>query len=204
MTVVLDTRMKIADYFIVSEFAIFIVPAAIFIEPEPLDSTTLSELKTTTGFLAADEEGFELQIAVQKMPFLKLGDAYNYIGLAEGSHAGYDSKDQHEPPPLFSNQASLHFIHESDGRKERYDADFRSLDSEYEVFEFTVTPGWGIIHLMRLSWSNIQAVPEEYYLELKDSATGFKVNMRNFNQYWFLSFFDLPRHFTITMTKGAD
>jgi len=34
LLIALDTGMKITNYFVVPEFAIFVIPAAVFIEPE--------------------------------------------------------------------------------------------------------------------------------------------------------------------------
>ena len=34
LPVAFDTGMKVTDYFIVPEFAVFVIPAAVFIEPE--------------------------------------------------------------------------------------------------------------------------------------------------------------------------
>ena len=55
---------------------------------------------------------------------------------------------------------------------------------------------------MRLFWSDIAKVPEEYQLEFTDPETGITVNMREVNEYWFFSYLDIEKHFRISMTKN--
>jgi len=166
----------------------------------PSQESVGKTLQTPTP-LSGEEEGWELQIGVNKIPFTRLKDDYNYIGVSEGSHAGRDSKDLHEPPPVSSNQVLLYFLHEWEGKEERYTTDFRSPDSPQEVFELTVNPGSGIFSLMRISWSDIATVPNEYRLEFTDPGTGIMLDMRKAHEYWFFSFLGIDKHFTISMTQ---
>jgi len=165
----------------------------------PLESGVESS-KTRTP-LSKNEEGFQLQIGVHNIPFFWLKDTYNFIGLSEESSAEHDLKDIHEPPPISLDQLSCYFPHEREGKLERYTSDFRSLDSEREVFECRVNPGSGIISLMRLFWSDTERVPQEYQLEFIDPKTGITLNMREVNEYWFFSYLGVDKHFKITMSK---
>jgi YVTN family beta-propeller protein len=162
-----------------------------------------SEGKTTQTYtlLSEIEEGWQLQIGAQNIPSFWLKDTYNYIGISDESNSERDTKDLHEPPPISPNQISLSFPHEWDGKSERYTTDFRSLDSEKEIFEFTVNPGKGVISLLRLFWSDMEKVPQEYQMELIDSEKGTKLNMREVSEHWFFSYLGTDKHFKISMTK---
>ena len=151
--------------------------------------------------LSDKETGFALQLSIHHLPFFWLQDTYNFIGVAQGSLAERDSKDLHEPPPISSDQISLYFPHQWEGTSERYTADFRSLDSPQEVFECTVTPGNGIVSLLRLYWSDTVRIPQEYQIAFADPETGITLDMREINEYWFFSLSGRERHFTITLTK---
>ena len=168
----------------------------------PLQGSEAATPKTCTP-LSEEEEGFQLQIGAQNIPFFWLQDTYNFIGIAEGSTVEHDPKDLHEPPPISSDQVSLYFSHEWGGKAERYTTDFRSLDSEREVFEFTVNPGSGIISLMRIFWPDMAKVPKEYKMECTDLETGITLNMRDVGEYWFLSYLGTDKHFKISMIKTS-
>ena len=162
-----------------------------------------NESATTKTFapLSEKEEGFQLQIGVNNIPFFWLQDTYNFIGVSGDSFAEHDSKDLHEPPPVSPEQVSLYFPHEWEGKPERYTTDFRPLDSQKEVFEFTVNPGNGVINLMKLFWSGTEKVPEEYQTEFTDPASGITLNMREVSEYWYFSYLGIEKNFKITMTK---
>lgn len=160
------------------------------------------KISKTCKPLSEKEKGWQLQIGVHNILLFWSHDTYNFIGVSEGSSAERDLKDLHEPPPISPDQVSLYFSHEWEGKPEQFTTDFRSLDSHKEVFECTVNPGSGIISLMRLFWSDIAKVPEEYQLEFTDPETGITVNMREVNEYWFFSYLDIEKHFRISMTKN--
>ncbi|MBW1838834.1 MAG: hypothetical protein JRI49_02780, partial [Deltaproteobacteria bacterium] len=168
----------------------------------PSQESVGETLQTPTP-LSGEEEGWELQIGANNIPFFWLKDNYNYIGISEKSCVGRDSKDLHEPPPVSPNQVLLYFPHEWKGKKERYTTDFRSSDSPQEVFELTVNPGNGIFSLMRLSWSDIAKVPHKYRLEFTDPVTGITLDMREVHEYWFFSYLGIDKQFTIFMTKTS-
>ena len=150
----------------------------------------------------SEEEGWQLQIGVNNIPFFWLQDTYNFIGVSENSSTERDPKDLHEAPPISLNQASLYFPHEWEGKLERFATDFRSLDTQKEVFECTVNPGSRIISLIRLFWSDMAQVPEEYQMEFIDPEKGITINMREVNEYWFISYSGIDKHFQISMTKN--
>ena len=160
----------------------------------------ISEIYTP---LSEKEEGWQLQIGVHTIPFFWFQDTYNFIGVSENSRADRDPKDLHKPPPIFPNQVSLYFSHEREEKVERFTTDFRSLDSQKEVFECVVSPDNGILSLMRLFWSDMAKVPEEYNMEFIDPETGITLNMREVSGYWFVSYLGIDKHFQISMTKTS-
>lgn len=167
----------------------------------PSQESVGETLQTPTP-LSGEEEGWQLQIGANNIPFTWLKDDYNYIGVSEGSHAGRDSKDLHEPPPISPHQVLLYFPHEWEGKEERYTTDFRSPVSQQEFFVLTVNSGSEILSLMRLSWSDIAKVPYEYRLEFTDPETGITLDMREVHEYWFFSYLGIDKHFTVSMTKN--
>ncbi|HYH04290.1 MAG TPA: hypothetical protein VEC37_14455, partial [Bacillota bacterium] len=139
---------------------------------------------------------WEAQLVVSQS---ELSDSANYFGMARSVAAGADNFDAEKPPAINSALKSYFALR---GVEKEYGADLRPTNTGHQTWEYVVqglSPGEA-----RLAWNNLQQVPLNYQITLKDLQTGKEVDLRRSNAYVFQVDGETERRFNIELVaQGA-